>query len=124
MGVTAFIVFVGFGAVLVSLFRWQIVRGEELSAKALNQSLHSTTLSAMRGTIYDATGTRCWQKAPVWTVVLEPNYLKDDDGKDNEALRRKVSSGLSEYLDMDEGNHLRKRPVKIPFLLSQAPGGI
>ena len=52
MGVTAFIVFVGFGAVLVSLFRWQIVRGEELSAKALNQSLHSTTLSAMLSLIH------------------------------------------------------------------------
>ena len=103
MGVTAFIVFVGFGAVLVSLFRWQIVRGEELSAKALNQSLHSTTLSAMRGTIYDATGTKVLAKsASVWTVVLEPNYFKDDDGKDNEALRRKVSSGLSRILDMDE----------------------
>lgn len=103
MGVTAFIVFVGFGAVLVSLFRWQIVRGEELSAKALNQSLHSTTLSAMRGTIYDATGTKVLAKsASVWTVALEPNYFKDDDGKDNEALRRKVSSGLSRILDMDE----------------------
>ena len=34
--------------------------------------------------------------------MLEPNYFKDDDGKDNEALRRKVSSGLSRILDMDE----------------------
>ena len=56
LGITAVLVFLGFGAVVVSLFRWQILRGEEMSTAALDQSLTSTTLNAMRGTIYDATG--------------------------------------------------------------------
>ena len=67
---TAALVFVGFGAVVISLFRWQIIRGEEMSIAALDQSLRSTTLSAMRGTIYDATGKVLAQSASVWTVML------------------------------------------------------
>ncbi len=95
---TGLLVFVGFGFVIISLFRWQIVQGEELRAKAIDQSLQSTAVPAMRGTIYDATGTKILaQSASVWTVVLEPNYLKND-----EALRRKISSGLAAILEMDE----------------------
>ena len=94
---TAVLVFVGFGAAAGSLFYWQIVRGEDMSSAALNQSLHSTTLPAMRGTIYDATGTKVLaQSASVWTVVLEPAYLYDD-----EDLRRTVSNGLAPILGLD-----------------------
>lgn len=98
--VTAVLVFVGFGAAAVSLFRWQILRGEEMSTAALDQSLRSTTLSAMRGTIYDATGKVLAQSASVWTVVLEPAYFSEYD--DPEAARRTVASGLAAILDMDE----------------------
>ena len=97
---TAALVFVGFGAVVISLFRLQIVRGEEMSIAALDQSLRSTTLSAMRGTIYDATGKVLAQSASVWTVVLEPAYFADYD--DPEGARQKVASGLAAILDMDE----------------------
>ncbi len=97
---TAALVFVGFGAVVISLFRWQIVRGEEMSIAALDQSLRSTTLSAMRGTIYDATGKVLAQSASVWTVVLEPASFADYD--DPEGTRQKVASGLAAILDMDE----------------------
>lgn len=98
--VTAVLVFVGFGAAAVSLFRWQILRGEEMSTAALDQSLRSTTLSAMRGTIYDATGKVLAQSASVWTVVLEPAYFSEYD--DPEAARRTVASGLAAILDMNE----------------------
>lgn len=98
MAVMAVLVFLGFGAAALSLFHWQILQGEELSAKAMEQSLRSTTLPAMRGTIYDATGTKVLaQSASVWTVVLEPAYLAGD-----ESLRRTVSSGLAPILEMDE----------------------
>ena len=97
---TAALVFVGFGAVVISLFRWQIIRGEEMSIAALDQSLRSTTLSAMRGTIYDATGKVLAQSASVWTVVLEPASFADYD--DPEGTRQKVASGLAAILDMDE----------------------
>ena len=104
MGVTVLLIFLGFGAVVVNLFRWQILRGEELKAAALDQSLHSTTLTAMRGTIYDSSGVKVLAKsASVWTVVLEPEYIHED-----EALRRKISSGLAEILEMDEATIYEK----------------
>ncbi len=97
--ITSLLVFVGFGLVLVSLFRWQIVRGEELSAKAMEQSLQSTSISAKRGTIYDSTGTRILaQSASVWTVVLEPHYLASEDAEED---RRTVADGLARILDLD-----------------------
>ena len=98
---TGLLIFLGFGLVVVSLFRWQIVRGEELSARAIDQSLQSTTVPAMRGTIYDSTGKVLATSASVWTVVLEPNYLNGND-EGSEALRRTVAKGLSEILEMDE----------------------
>lgn len=100
---TGLLVFLGFGCAVVSLFRWQIVRGEEMSTRAIEQSLQSTTVNAMRGTIYDATGTKVLAKsASVWTVVLEPNYLKKEED------RRKVSAGLAQILDMDEETIYKK----------------
>ncbi|WP_322170026.1 penicillin-binding transpeptidase domain-containing protein [Acutalibacter caecimuris] len=97
IGLTAVLVILGFGAAAVSLFHWQILRGEEMSAKAVEQSLRSTTLPAMRGTIYDATGTKVLaQSASVWTVVLEPVYLAGDEN-----LRRTVANGLADILEMD-----------------------
>lgn len=98
IGLMCALLIAGFGGALVSLFHWQIVKGEELSAKAMEQSLRSTSLPAMRGTIYDATGTKVLaQSASVWTVVLEPHYLAE-----NEELRRTVARGLSEILELDE----------------------
>ena len=100
MFLVACLVFVGFGWVVVNLVHWQVFRGEDLSQAALNQSLRSTTLSATRGTIYDATGKVLAQSASVWTVVLEPAYFKDYE--DPETVRRTVAQGLSQILDMDE----------------------
>ena len=96
--VMAVMVLVGFGAAACNLFYWQIVRGEDMRTAALDQSLASTSLPAMRGTIYDATGTKVLaQSASVWTVVLEPADLADD-----EDLRRTVARGLAQILEMDE----------------------
>ena len=96
----AALIFAGFGWVIVNLIHWQIFRGEDLSQAALNQSLRSTTLSATRGTIYDATGKVLAQSASVWTVVLEPAYFEDYE--DPEAVRRTVAQGLAQILGMDE----------------------
>ena len=111
IGLTAALILVGFGAAAVSLFHWQVVRGEEMSVKAMEQSLRSTTLPAMRGTIYDATGSKVLaQSASVWTVVLEPAYLAEDEG-----LRRTVASGLAEILGMDEAELYEKTGDKSSY---------
>lgn len=98
IGLTAMLIIGGFGAATASLFHWQIVRGEEMRTAAMDQSLRSTTLPAMRGSIYDATGTKVLaQSADVWTVVLEPFFVAGDEN-----LRRTIASGLAPILDLDE----------------------
>ena len=94
VALTAILIFVGFGVVIGNLVRWQLGRGEELRSKAIDQSLISTELSPMRGTIYDASGTKVLaQSASVWTVAIEPNYIKKGDDI-------KIAEGLSQVLGM------------------------
>ncbi len=98
IGLTAALVIIGFGAAAMSLFYWQIVRGEDMRTAAMDQSLRSTTLPAMRGSIYDATGTKVLaQSASVWTVVLEPYFIAGD-----EEARRTIASGLAPILGLNE----------------------
>ena len=86
---TSIMILVGFGIVIGNLIRWQLVRGEELRSKAIDQSLITTELSPMRGTIYDASGTKVLaQSASVWSVAIEPNYIKEGD-------EVKIAEGLS-----------------------------
>ncbi len=94
---TAILVLLGFGVVVGNLVRWQLVRGEELRSRAIDQSLISTELTPMRGTIYDASGTKVLaQSASVWTIALEPNYIRNTDGD-----AEKIAEGLSEILGLE-----------------------
>ncbi len=107
LGLLALLLALGFGAAIVSLVRWQLVRGEEMRTRAVNQSLESAALTPMRGRILDASGTKVLaQSASVWTVVLEPNYLTlREDGETPEQVvtrRRKIAAGLAQILGMDE----------------------
>ena len=45
---------------------------------AVSQQLKDTKISAERGTIYDCNMKPLAQSATVWTVALEPLYLKKD----------------------------------------------
>ena len=59
---------------------------------AVDQQLRDTTISAQRGTIYDRNMKPLAQSATVWKVVLAPAYIDKDD----ETLRRKLSTGLAD----------------------------
>ena len=85
---------IAFGAAVLGLFNWQILRSEEMRSAALDQSLASTTLSASRGTIYDRSGKVLAQSAQVWTIACDPNTLDDD----KTAL---LATGLSQILGLD-----------------------
>lgn len=87
----------GFGLIVVSLIRLQLVDGAELQKAAVDQQLRDTTISAQRGTIYDRNMKPLAQSATVWKVVLAPAYIDKDD----ETLRRKLSTGLADILGLD-----------------------
>ncbi len=87
-------IILGFGTIIFRLVKLQIVDGAELHRRAIAQQLKDTTLSAKRGTIYDRNMKPLAESATVWTVVLEPAYLKDEDSKNL------VADGLSHILDI------------------------
>ena len=105
---------VGFGVVVFSLVRIQLVDGSGLKKIALDQQLQDTQIAAKRGTIYDANGKILSQSASVWQVVLEPKYIlpssSDTDAQkaNKEAARARIVSGLAEILDIDEDTIQKK----------------
>lgn len=105
------IVFFGFSLVCFRLFQLQIVNGEDLQKRAIEQQMADTKISAQRGTIYDCNMKPLAQSATVWTVVLEPAYLKTDEEKEL------VACGLSEILEMDKNALLEKAKKKSYYIV-------
>ena len=100
----------GFGIVIASLFRLQIVQGEELEARAVNQQTQDTVLNAQRGTIYDCNMTVLAKSASVWKVIANPNYIKTDEAK------QQIAAGLAKILDLDESEVLQKLQKKTYYV--------
>lgn len=100
------LVFLGFGLVCFRLAKLQLIDGDSLQKRAIEQQMADTKINAKRGTIYDRNMKPLAQSATVWTVVLEPNYLKSDDEKEL------VSTGLSEILGIDKSKLLEKAKKK------------
>ena len=92
------IVILGFGSITCRLFYLHLIKGEELSDKAVDQQLSDTTVSAKRGSIYDRNGNTLASSASVWKVILAPVYFEDDE------QRRFVSQGLASILGMTESD--------------------
>ena len=101
-----FLIVVGFGAIIFSLVKLQLVEGADLHQRAVDQLLKDTPLNAQRGTIYDANMQELAESTQVWTVVLEPAYLTDD------AQRETVAEGLSKILGMDKAELLEHTKKK------------
>lgn len=98
----AIILIIGFGAATCRLAFLQVVKGESLSQKAVEQQLHDTEISAKRGTIYDRTGKVLAQSASVWRVVMAPANFKTDE------QREYVAKNLSKILDLDYDEILKE----------------
>lgn len=93
---------IGFGAVISRLAYLQLIAGEELQQKAVEQQLSDTEINAKRGTIYDRNGKILAQSASVWQVVLSPANFKSDE------QRNFVATRLSEILKLDKKDLLEK----------------
>ena len=96
------ILVLGFGAVITRLAYLQLIAGEDLQQKAVQQQLSDTTINAKRGTIYDRNGKILAQSASVWQVVLSPANFKTDE------QRVYVATRLSEILDLEQEDVLEK----------------
>src|SRR5699024_4875785 len=101
--VLAVMIVLGFGALVVSLFRLQIIQGEELQTRAVNQQTQDTSLSAKRVTIYDCNMKVLATSADVWKVVLDPNYIRKElvEDKGMEGIQDTIAQRLAEILDLE-----------------------
>ena len=108
------IIILGFGTVFARLFYLQVYQAEELQHRAVEQQLHDTTVSAKRGSIYDANGNVLAQSITVWNVVLAPANFKNGD----EEGRKIVAKGLAKILELDEDEYARflsSKSSKCPY---------
>lgn len=90
------ILVLGFGAAIFRIGFLQLIDGNDLQKRSVDQQLSDTELSAKRGTIYDTNGKILAASASVWKVVLAPVYFEDD------SERRIVAKGLAEILELKE----------------------
>ncbi len=85
-----------------SLVNIMIFKGEEYQAKASEQQLYDSLLSAPRGDIYDSSMNLLATSSPAWTVYLTPNGINSlDDETKAEEIRKIISEGLSSILDIE-----------------------
>ena len=85
----------GFGSISCRLFYLHLIKGQELSERAVDQQLSDTSVSAKRGSIYDRNGNTLASSASVWKVILAPAYFENDK------QREYVSRELANILGMD-----------------------
>ena len=105
LGVVMFI------ALFFKLFSLQILRHDELEAKALDQQTRSTEVTATRGTIYDRNGNIMAISATAETVFLSPleiNRALNDKDKPVSWTKDSVAQKLSEILEINKEGILKK----------------
>lgn len=105
LGVLVFLILV------IKLFSLQILRHDELEAKALDQQTRSTEVAATRGTIYDRNGNIMAISATAETVFLSPLEMdRALSDKDNPVAWTKdsVAQKLSEILEINKEGILKK----------------
>lgn len=89
------ILVLGFGAAVLRLTYLTTVQSSELQESAVDLQLADTTVSAKRGTIYDANGNVLAESASVWQVVMSPVNFKNDK------QRQAAAKALSEIFDLE-----------------------
>ena len=89
------ILVLGFGAAVLRLTYLTTVQSSELQESAVDLQLADTTVSAKRGTSYDANGNVLAESASVWQVVMSPVNFKNDK------QRQAAAKGLSEIFDLE-----------------------
>lgn len=89
------ILVLGFGAAILRLTYLTTVQSSELQEAAVDLQLADTTVSAKRGTIYDANGNVLAESASVWQVVMSPVNFKTDKE------RQTAAKGLAEIFDLN-----------------------
>lgn len=101
----------GFGCSILRIGYLQTVKSPTLEKLAIEQQLKDTTLTAKRGSIYDANGKILAESASVWQVVLAPAHFKTDQ------QREYVANGLSKILKLDYKDVFEKTKINSYYVV-------
>ena len=91
-----------FSAVIGKLSVLQIVQADQWRERAVAQQMSDSIISPKRGTIYDTNMTVLAQSATVWTVIMSPKDIE------NEETRVKIADELSAMLEVDRDTLYKK----------------
>lgn len=94
-----------FVALLGRLALLQIVQTDDWSRRAVAQQLSDSVISAHRGTIYDTNKNVLAESMQVWTVIMSPKNIEDEE------TRLLIADELSVLLGVDRDN-LYERTTK------------
>ena len=97
---------VTFAVLLGRLYYLQIIRHDELQEKAVAQQTRASTITASRGTIYDANGEILAISASAETIFISPHEINE-----NECDKDLIAAKLAEILNVDEAS-IRKKEEK------------
>lgn len=85
-----------------SLVQTMVIKGEEYQAKASEQQLYDSMISAPRGDIYDNNMNLLATSSPAWTVYITPNGINNlKNAQKADQIRQKIAEGLSQILEME-----------------------
>lgn len=105
MGVLLFVI------LFFKLYNLQIIQHESLQAKATDQQMRSTVVTASRGTIYDRNGNVMAISATAETVFLSPMEIEEaQNDKENPPKWTKefLAKELARILDINEASILKR----------------
>ena len=102
--IVVLIILIGFcfTAVVGKLSVLQIAQADTWRERAVEQQMSDSIISPKRGTIFDANMTVLAQSATVWTVIMSPKDIPDED------TRTKIADDLSAMLGVDRETLYKK----------------
>ena len=114
--------FVIFAVVAGNFFKISVVENEKYQEMANDQHFGSITLSAHRGSIYDAKGNTLAKSASVYKVFLDPKQFRDDmDNLQKSIDKRNSEKAAGTYTPKydKEGNELDVLPESLDAFRSE-----
>ena len=114
--------FVLFAVVAGNFFKISVVENEKYQEMANDQHFGSITLSAHRGSIYDAKGNTLAKSASVYKVFLDPKQFRDDmDTLQKSIDKRNSEKAAGTYTPKydKEGNELEVLPESLDAFRSE-----
>lgn len=104
--------FVGFIYVLYHVAYWQIIKGDEMSAKAVEQQTRDKTINSKRGSILDRNGNVLAASVSVETVTASPVEVQKNDMSVEE-----IAQGFADLTGLEYESVYKKLSQKTSYVV-------